>query len=90
MKFSERMLRLYAVTDRSWLGAHTLAGQVEAALRGWFTGERLGSPVLRAELTALLFGVEGVANCVVTLPAADVAANSVTLPQLGDLTVSAG
>lgn len=78
------------VTARDGYEFSAVAAAVEAALRGWFTGERLGSPVLRAELTALLFGVEGVANCVVTLPAADVAADSVTLPQLGDLTVSAG
>ena len=37
MKFAESMLRLYAVTDRSWLGAHTLYEQVEAALRGGVT-----------------------------------------------------
>lgn len=37
MKFAESMLRLYAVTDRSWLGGQTLAEQVEAALRGGAT-----------------------------------------------------
>ena len=37
MKISESMLRLYAVTDRSWLGSQTLAEQVEAALRGGAT-----------------------------------------------------
>ena len=37
MKLSESMLRLYAVTDRSWLGSQTLAEQVEAALRGGAT-----------------------------------------------------
>lgn len=34
MVFSESMLRLYAVTDRSWLGERTLYAQVEAALQG--------------------------------------------------------
>ena len=37
MKFAESMLRLYAVTDRSWLRGETLAGQVEKALRGGAT-----------------------------------------------------
>ena len=37
MKFAESMLRLYAVTDRSWLGTQTLAQQVEQALRGGAT-----------------------------------------------------
>ena len=37
MKFAESMLRLYAVTDRSWLGTQTLSEQVEQALRGGAT-----------------------------------------------------
>ena len=37
MKFAESMLRLYAVTDRSWLGEKTLYEQVELALRGGAT-----------------------------------------------------
>lgn len=37
MKFAESMLRLYAVTDRSWLGSQTLFEQVEQALRGGAT-----------------------------------------------------
>jgi len=37
MKFSESMLRLYAVTDRSWTGRQTLLEQVEAALKGGAT-----------------------------------------------------
>ena len=37
MKFAESMLRLYAVTDRSWLGDQTLYEQVEQALRGGAT-----------------------------------------------------
>ena len=34
MKFSAETLRLYAVTDRSWLRGARLYQQVEAALRG--------------------------------------------------------
>lgn len=37
MKFDERFLRLYAVTDRAWTGAHTLLWQAEEALRGGAT-----------------------------------------------------
>ena len=37
MKFSKEMLRLYAVTDRNWVGEQTLAQQVEAAIRGGAT-----------------------------------------------------
>lgn len=37
MNFSESMLRLYAVTDRSWLGGQTLSEQVEQALMGGAT-----------------------------------------------------
>ena len=37
MKFSADMLRLYAVTDRRWLGGRTLAEAVESAIRGGVT-----------------------------------------------------
>ena len=37
MKFVSERLRLYAVTDRHWLGEKTLISQVELALRGGAT-----------------------------------------------------
>ena len=37
MKLNENMLRLYAVTDRSWLRGATIFDQVEAAIRGGAT-----------------------------------------------------
>ncbi len=37
MKFTPDYLRLYAVTDRHWLGSQSLAGQVEQALKGGVT-----------------------------------------------------
>lgn len=37
MALGKNALRLYAVTDRSWLGERTLARDVEAALRGGVT-----------------------------------------------------
>lgn len=65
-----------------------VARRAQEAVKGWFTGERLGQPVLRAELTALLFGLEGVANCTVTEPAADVTADGTVLPVMGVLSIS--
>ena len=37
MKIKPEMMRLYAVTDRHWLGGKTLAQQVEEALKGGVT-----------------------------------------------------
>lgn len=37
MKDIKQMMKLYAVTDRSWTGKHTLYEQIEAALRGGIT-----------------------------------------------------
>ena len=37
MKCDKRMMRLYAVTDRAWVGKMTLAQQVEAALQNGVT-----------------------------------------------------
>lgn len=60
---------------------------VADAVTAWFHGGRLGQDVLRAELGSLAFAVEGVANCVVSLPAADVTVEAGWLPCLGTLTV---
>ncbi len=37
MKFCEKMLLLYAVTDRAWVGKQTLLEQIEGALKGGAT-----------------------------------------------------
>ena len=37
MKFNEKMLLLYAVTDRAWIGKQTLLEQIENALEGGAT-----------------------------------------------------
>ena len=37
MKITAEQLRLYAVTDRAWVGKRTLPQQVEAALKGGAT-----------------------------------------------------
>ena len=49
MKFSESMLRLYAVTDRSWTGRQTLLEQVESALKGGATCVQLREKELDEE-----------------------------------------
>ena len=41
-------------------------------------------------VTALIFGVDGVANCIVTAPAADMAITGSELPVLGTLTITEG
>lgn len=51
MKFSGNMLRLYAVTDRSWLKpGETLAQQVEQALLGGVTMVQLREKNLSREM----------------------------------------
>ena len=69
--------------------AQAVQDAVEAALRGWFDGRRLGQSVLRAALGELVFHVEGVANYALTAPAADVAVEADVLPRLGTLAVEA-
>jgi len=71
-------------------GAEAAAVQaaVEEAVRGWFSGERLSKDVLLAQLNQLIFSTEGVANCAITAPAADVAVEKGGLPVLGELTVT--
>lgn len=60
---------------------------VEAAITRFFSGERLSQNVLVAELYQLVFSQEGVANCRITAPAADVTVERGQLPRLGTLTV---
>lgn len=64
-----------------------VAGRVEAVLKDWFNGERLGEHVLRVKLGDLIYGVEGVANYVLTAPEADVTVEPTELPKLGTLTI---
>ncbi len=67
-----------------------VAKAVQERLGRWFDGERLGQPLPRAQLIALIYGVDGVANCQLTKPEADLPLNSVTLPVLGKLTITNG
>ena len=72
-------LKLWAREDRDF---SAVAGAVEQTLMDWFNGERLGQPLLRAQLTSLVFGVDGVANCEFIKPETDLPLDSVTLPVL--------
>ena len=62
--------------------------RVEAALRAYFTGEKLGKSVLRAKLIALVASVEGVENCTLTAPAEDLTLGAAELAVAGALNVT--
>ena len=49
MKCDKQYMRLYAVTDRAWVGKQTLYEQVEAALKGGGTGVELREKELSEE-----------------------------------------
>ena len=63
--------------------------QVRQAVLDWFNGQRLGKPVLRAQLGGLIYAVDGVENYTIEAPAADVELDGNELPVLGELTVEA-
>ena len=83
----ELELKLWAEEDRDF---DAVAGAVKETLEGWFNGERLGQPLLRAQLISLVFGVDGAANCELIRPAADLTVDGVTLPVLKKLTIING
>ena len=64
------------------------AEAVEAALEAYFTGERLGENVYTAKLCAILYGTEGVENCHLLKPDADVTVGATELPVLGTVTIT--
>jgi uncharacterized phage protein gp47/JayE len=63
--------------------------RVEQALRGYFTGKRLGEPVLLAQLGSMIFACEGVENYRLTAPTEDMELERDQLPVLSELTVEA-
>lgn len=69
-------------------GFDEVCREVEAALNAYFTGALLGEPVLTAKLVALIYGVEGVANCHLLAPSADVAITATELPVLDAVTLT--
>lgn len=77
-----------ALTVADGYGFAAVKAAAEAALTARFDGAMLSKPVYRAGLCALLMAVEGVENCTLSAPAADVAAVDGTLPVLGTVTIS--
>lgn len=67
----------------------TVKAAVDTAVRGYFTGARLGKPVLLSELHALLHSVEGLENYHILTPTGDTASSPSVLPALGTLSISA-
>lgn len=65
----------------------TLSPQVEHQLRAWFSGERLGKPLLLAELGHLIYSLDGVENYSIVSPSTDLKLNRNQLPTLGKLTL---
>lgn len=63
--------------------------RAEEAVRGCFGGEMLGRGIYRAKLMAALMGVDGVENCVISAPEADVAIGLEELPELGSIVIEA-
>ncbi len=82
------------VSVRLWAGEgrdfDAVAQAVRQRLEDWFNGERLGKDLPRAQLISLIYGVDGVENCQLAGPAEDLALDSVTLPVLGQLTITDG
>lgn len=62
--------------------------KAEAAVRDFFTGEKLGRSVLTAQLLSRICGVEGVENCRISAPAADLAIAATELAVLGTLSIT--
>lgn len=77
-----------AVAAADGADGEAVRSRVEAALRAQFDGRLLGRDVLRAALGAVIYGVDGVANYNIAVPAADVTAAADELPVLGTLTVT--
>ena len=77
------------VAPEEGVAAQDAVAAAEEAIRNAFDGRMLGRSVLRAALGNLAFEAQGVANCAVDLPAADVEAQPRVLPVLGTLTVTA-
>lgn len=74
---------------RAGAGFEDVKKRAEEALRGCFGGEMLGRGVYRARLMAALMGVDGVENCVLSVPAADVEIGPTQLPEAGTIEIKA-
>lgn len=67
-----------------------VSAAVTSAMNSFFTGERLGESILRAEIGNLIYATGMVTNYNITVPSADVAMDLDDLPTLGTLTLKEG
>lgn len=65
----------------------TAKAQVEDAITGWFTGERLGNSLLRGEMGDVIFQCAGVKNYQINTALEGIAVSQDQLPVLGTLTI---
>ncbi len=69
---------------------NSVAAKVKAVLGEYFCGSLLGKSVLRAKLGYVIFGIKGVKNYSISLPANDISLSTSQLPVAGEITVTEG
>ena len=80
-------VRAELTAEQGWT-MQEITDAATAALQAYFTGERLGEAVYTAKLASILYGVEGVKNCHLLAPGADVSVSATELPVLGTVTIT--
>ncbi len=81
---------IVSVTPQSGWDFETVRSRVDSAIRQQFHGGKLGEGIYIAGLYAMIMAVEGVANCIVSSPAADISVDATTLPVLSSLSITEG
>lgn len=76
------------VKAKSGYVASTVADEVKTALQNYFCAELLGCDITRAELSKVIYSVDGVQNYTLTQPAEDVETAANELPIIGMLSVT--
>lgn len=77
-----------AISVADGMDFSSVAARVKTAIEQYFDGTLLGKNILLAKLSSLVFTVDGVSNCSVTLPTADVPVAYNQLPVAGTVTVT--
>ena len=80
-------VRAELTAEQGWT-MQEITDAATAALQAYFTGERLGEAGYTAKLASILYGVEGVKNCHLLAPEADVSVSATELPVLGAVTLT--
>ena len=80
-------VRAELTAEQGWT-MQEITDAATVALQAYFTGERLGEAVYTAKLASILYGVEGVKNCHLLAPEADVSVSATELPVLGTVTLT--